>query len=69
MSDPLTMAVAAELPRLLFEPSYPPAVSDDVDRAIATAGRRWPLLRPVLIVAATLVRENGVYQVPAEAME
>lgn len=69
MTTRLPLAPADELPRLLFQSVAPPAHRDEIDRATATAGRRWPPLRPALTVAATLVRENGVYQVPAEATE
>jgi hypothetical protein len=61
--------MAAWLPRLLFEPSCPPAVGDDVDRAIATAGSRWLALRPALKAAAELVRAGGVFETPAVAAE
>lgn len=69
MSTSLPTAVAARLPRLLFEPSCPPAVADDIDRMIATAGGRWPALRPALQTAAALVRTGGVYATPAKAPE
>jgi hypothetical protein len=69
MSTSLPTAVAARLPHLLFEPSCPPAVADDVDRAIATAGGRWSVLRPALKAAAELVRAGGVFETPTEAPE
>ena len=40
---------------------------DDVEQAVATAGRRWPPLRSRLAVAAALVRAGGVYRVPVES--
>ena len=62
-------AVAERLPRLLFESPHPPAVADDIDLAIATAGGRWPVLRPPLKAAAELVRAGGVFETPAGAPE
>ena len=61
--------VAERLPRLLFESRHPPAVADDVGRAIATAGGRWPVLQLPLQVAAELVRAGGVFGTPAGAAE
>jgi hypothetical protein len=61
--------MAARLPRLLFESFDPPVFSDNIDRAIATAGWRWPVLRPALKTAAEVVRAGGVYKTPAEAPE
>ena len=69
MTTLLPAAPAGDLPRLLFQALVPADRGDEIDLAIATAGRRWPPLRPALTLAATLVRENGVYQVPAEATE
>jgi hypothetical protein len=65
----LPAAPADELLRLLFQSVASPAHGDEIDRAITTAGRRWPPLRPALAAAATLVRENGVHQARAEATE
>jgi hypothetical protein len=64
MSNPLPKAAAA---RLLFETCCPPAVADDIEWAIATAGGRWPVLQPALKAAAELVRADSVYEAPAEA--
>src|SRR5690606_15124981 len=61
--------VAERLPRLLFESPHPPAVADDVGRAIATAGGRWPVLQLPLKVATELVRAGGVFETPAGAAE
>jgi hypothetical protein len=69
MTIQLLPTPADELPRLLFQSVAPPAHGDEIDRAIATARRRWPPLHPALTEAAPLVREYGVYQVPAEATE
>jgi hypothetical protein len=69
MTIQILPAPAGELPRLLFEPSCPPAFANDVDRAIATAGGRWPVLVPALKTAAELVRADSVYEAPAGAPE
>lgn len=60
---------ADELPRLLFQPLILPDEGDEIGRAIATAGGRWPVLQPSLEGAARLVRLQGVYDATAEAPE
>ena len=63
------LAPAGRLPRLLFESPAAYDSVDPVEQAVATAGARWPLLQPSLDSAATLVRADGVHEVPAEAAE
>ncbi len=60
---------AGRLPRLLFESQAAYEGGDAVEQAVATAGARWPLLQPSLDRAATLVRADVVYEVPADAAE
>lgn len=60
---------ADELPRLLFQPLIRTDEGDEITRATATAGGRWPVLRPALQAAAKLVRAGGVYETPNEAPE
>ena len=67
MTHPLPTAVAADLPRLLFEPSGPSCEADEIRRAIATALRRWPDLHPALERGAEGVQSSGVYHAPAQA--
>jgi hypothetical protein len=62
-------APAGELPLLLFQPLIVTAEGDEIERAIGTAGRRWPVLQPSLEGAARLVRAQGVCEAPAEAPE
>lgn len=62
-------APADELPRLLFEPLIRTDEGDEIKRATATAGGRWPALRPIIKTAAELVRAGGVYETPAVALE
>jgi hypothetical protein len=69
MMTHLPPAPADELPRLLFQPLIRTDEGDEITRAIATAGRRWPVLRPALKTAAELVRAGGVYETPAIAPE
>ena len=69
MNNHLRSAPVGDLPRLLFQPLVPTDGGDDIDRAIATAGRRWPVLQPSLEGAAQLVRAHGVYEAPTEAPE
>ena len=69
MTTRLPKAPADRVPRLLFWPLTSTEEGDDVDRAIATAGRRWLILQPSLEAAARLVRSQGVYEAPAEAPE
>jgi hypothetical protein len=69
MMTQLLTAPANELPRLLFEPLIRTDEGDVITRAIATAGRRWPVLQPSLEDAARLVCAQGVYKATAEAPE
>jgi len=65
----LPPAPAGELPLLLFQPLILTDEGDEIERAIGTAGRRWPALQPSLEGAARLVRAQGVCEAPAEAPE
>lgn len=65
----LPPAPADELPLLLFRPLVLTDEGDDIDRAIGTAGRRWPVLQPYLEGAARLVRARGLYETPRETPE
>lgn len=69
MMTHLPPAPADELPRLLFQPLILTDEGDEIDRAIGTAGRRWPVLQPYLEGAARLVRAHGLYETPREAAE
>lgn len=48
MTIHLPPSPADELPRLLLRPLVPTEDRDDVDGAIATAGKRWPSFSPLL---------------------
>src|SRR5690606_2501351 len=54
---------------LLFQPRVPTKKGDDIDRAIATATGRWPILQPSLEDAGRLVHADSVYDVPEGAPE
>ena len=69
MTTLLPAAPADELPRLLFQSVVSSAHGDEIDRAITTAGERWPVLQPALEGAAQLVRAHGLYETPREAAE
>lgn len=69
MNRYLSPVPAGHLPRLLFQSPAAYEGGDPVEQAVATAGARWPLLEPSLDRAATLVRADGVYEVPADAAE
>lgn len=60
---------AGHLPRLLFEPLVPIDSGETINRAITTAGGRWPVLQAFLDGTVQLVRAHGVYEVPPEAEE
>jgi hypothetical protein len=69
MTTLIPAAPADELLRLLFQSVATSTHGDEMDRAIATAGGRWPLLQPALACAAERVRSHGVYEVPDGAPE
>ena len=69
MMTHLPPAPADELPRLFFQSLIRTDEGDEIKRATATAGGRWPALQPELKAAAKLVRANGLYETPREAAE